>query len=59
MPGTALTLTLTQTKLFTGAAPRTERVAVENRVRPSAPSDLAPEAAFVLGVALGVDRERL
>lgn len=54
-----LTLTLTQTKLYTGASPRTERFAVTHRLVSSVPTEGDLEAAFILQVASGVDRERL
>ena len=54
-----LTLTLTQTKRFSGPPPRTERFVVQSRVVPSAETVNMLEAAFIIGPAAGVDRERL
>ena len=54
-----LILTLTQTKVYTGAAPRTERFGVQARIASSTPTTQMLEAAFVIGPATGVDRERL
>jgi hypothetical protein len=54
-----LTLTLTQTKVYTGAAPRTERFGVQSTLVASVPTTQQLEAAFVIGPATGVDRERL
>jgi len=54
-----LTLQLTQTKRFTGDAPRTERFAVQSVIVPSTPTTNRLDAAFVIGPAVGVDRERM
>ena len=61
-----LTLTLTQTKVFTGYAdvaplyaPFTERFGVQSSIVASVPTTQELEAAFVIGPATGVDRERL
>lgn len=50
---------LTQTKVYTGSAPRTERFGVQSRLTASVPTTQQLEAAFILGPASGVDRERL
>lgn len=54
-----LVLTLTQNKLYTGVSPRTERFGVQSRLVASVATDQQLEAAFILGPATGVDRERL
>jgi len=55
----SLKLTLTQTKLYSGASPRTERFTVTHQLVSSVPTEGELEAAFILQVASGVDRERL
>ena len=54
-----MTLTLTQTKRFSGPPPRTERFVVQSKVVPSTATVNVLEAAFIIGPAAGVDRERL
>lgn len=54
-----LQLSLTQRKVFTGLSPRTQRFAVQELVTPSSEGGAAAAAAFILGPAVGTDRERL
>lgn len=55
----SISLTLTQFKLYTGDAPRTARFGVNSKIVASVDTTQKLEAAFVLGPATGVDRERL
>lgn len=54
-----LSISLTQTKRFSGEAPYTERFVVQSKLVASRATVNSFEAAFILGPASGVDRERL